>query len=78
MSAVSGPGRFHWEGTPSDTENEPQSFSALYINTEGTISIVDFSGVSCTYTVGVGLLSVGGVRINETDTTVTSVICLRN
>ena len=75
LPTSSAPARAHFQITPSDSINIVGGFRALFCNGAGTISILDYSGTSVTYTVTASqVLPVTGLRVNATGTTVGSII----
>lgn len=64
--------------TPSDTVDQPVPFRALWIGVGGNVSINFGDRTSVTF-VGVpagSMLPVGGVRVNATNTTASSIVAV--
>lgn len=64
--------------TPSDTVDQTVAFRALWIGVTGNVSIQFRDGTSATF-VGVPagyMLPVGGIRVNSTGTTATSILAV--
>lgn len=64
--------------TPSDTVVQPVPFRALWIGSSGNVNVQFRDGTSATF-VGVGsgyMLPVGGLRVNSTGTTATSILAV--
>ena len=62
---------------PSDTVSQPVPFRALYIGNTGNVNVVFSDGSTYTFAgVPAGIFAVGGVRVNATGTTATSIAAL--
>lgn len=60
--------------TPSDSVNQPVRFRALWIGVAGNVSITFSDGTSFTFVgVPIGMFPHGGVRVNATGTTASSI-----
>ena len=69
----SNPGEVTVAITPSDTVVQPVPFRAIWVGVTGNISVTFYDGTSFTFVgVPVGMFSHGGIRVNATGTTATS------
>ena len=63
--------------TPSDTISQAVPFRALWIGVTGNVSILFADATTATFqNVPVGMLPVGGVRVNNTGTTATMMLAV--
>mgnify|MGYP001605669615 CR=1 FL=1 len=64
---------------PHDTVNFTNPFKAIYVGVSGNIVLVPLSGGTAVtlLSVPIGILPIGGLRVNSTSTTATNLIGLR-
>ena len=63
--------------TPSDTVNQPVRFRALWVGVGGNVSVFFADGTSVVFAgVPAGMFPVGGLRVNATGTTASSLVAV--
>ena len=61
---------------PSDSTMQAVRFRALWIGVSGDVSVLLTDGTSVTVVGALGLLPLGGLRVNSTGTTAASILAL--
>ncbi len=63
--------------TPSDTVAQTVPFRAIWVGVAGNISLAFSDGTSATFVgVPVGMFPMGGIRVNATATTATTMVAI--
>jgi hypothetical protein len=73
---LSDPPTRHFAVTPSNSTNLTVRPRALYVGTQGNLTLIDEHGTSCAYVGVTGLLPFRPVRVMATGTTATNIVAI--